>query len=214
MDKKELEKYFYDRVGANYSVQAKYYDFNLEVFWELRSLLFEINNCLLLNFDRASITLTNHLLERLLKLTLINGEIGIGPIDTNKWNEVFKEPHEKYGTISLGTSIERCRKYELITDEEKKYLFDKIRVLMRNGFSHADSSNILAHLPDDSKMIQGNFSNPNETKFVNVNQKIIPFLQAIQMESFAKQNAKPYFDYVYHLIFRIEMRLLKRHPNS
>jgi len=43
---------------------------------------------------------------------------------------------------------------------------------MRNGFSHADSSKILADLPDDSKMFKGSFSNPNEKLTeINVNQK-------------------------------------------
>ncbi|PZX56051.1 hypothetical protein LV84_02418 [Algoriphagus ratkowskyi] len=213
MDKDEFEKSFQNKIGANFNDRAKYYEINLEVFCELRTLLFEINNCLLLNFDRAAITLTNHLLERLLKLALINSEIGIGSIETNKWNEVFQEPHKKYGTISLANSIELCKKFELITGEEKNYLFDRIRILMRNGFSHADSSNILAHLPDDLKMIQGNFSNPNEKKEISVNQKIIPFLQALQMESFATQTSKPYFDYVYDLIFRIENRLIEKSKN-
>jgi hypothetical protein len=210
MDKEDFEKSFHDKIAANFGERKKYYDINLEVFCELRTLLFEINNCLLLNFDRAAITLTNHLLERLLKLALINCEIGIGPIETNKWNEVFQEPNKKYGTISLANSIELCKKYELITDEEKKHLFDRIRVLMRNGFSHADSSNILAHLPDDLKMIQGNFSSPKEKKEVSVNQKIIPFLQALQMESFAKQTSKQYFDYVFLLIVRVENRLIEK----
>ena len=82
---------------------------------------------------------------------------------------------------------------------------------MRNGFSHADSSKILADFPDDSKMFQGSFSNPNEKlKEVNVNQKIIPTFQAIQMENFAKDNSKTYFDFVFHLIFRIEKRLIEK----
>lgn len=90
-------------------------------------------------------------------------------------------------------------------------MFDTIRVLMRNGFSHSDSSKILSDLPDDSKMFQGDFSNPNgELKEVSVNQKIIPTFQAIQMENFAKDNAKVYFDFVFNLIFRIEKRLIKK----
>ena len=146
-----------------------------------------------------------------MKLALINNETGIGPIELEKWNEVFQEPNEKHGTSDLANSIEKCKKFGLISSKEKSYLFGTIRVLMRNGFSHADSSNILANLPDDSKMFQGSFSNPNATfKEINLNQKIIPTFQAIQMENFAKHSAKPYFDFVFHLIFRIEKHLIEK----
>jgi len=211
MDKEVFDKGFKEKIDKNFFELSKYYDFNLEVFCEFNTLIFEINNCLLLELNRAAITLTNHLLERLLKLALINNEIGIGPIELEKWNEVFQEPNEKHGASDLGNSIEKCKKNELISEREKNYLFNTIRVLMRNGFSHADSSEILKNLPDDSKMFQGSFSNPNGAiKEINLNQKIIPTFQAIQMENFAKDSAKPYFDFVFHLIFRIEKRLIEK----
>jgi len=60
-------------------------------------------------------------------------------------------------------------------------------------------------------MFEGSFSNPNGgLKEVSINQKIIPTFQAIQMENFAKDNAKTYFDFVFHLIFRIEKRLFEK----
>jgi hypothetical protein len=211
MKKEIFEKGFKEKIDKNFLELSKYYDFNLEVFCEFNTLIFEINNCLLLELNRAAITLTNHLLERLLKLALIKNDTGIGPIEIKNWNEVYQEPNEKYGTFDLGNSIERCKKIELISKKEKSFLFDIIRVLMRNGFSHADSSKILADLPDNSPMFQGSFTNQNgELKKVNVNQKIIPTFQAIQMENFAKDNAKTYFDFVFHLIFRIEKRLIKK----
>lgn len=211
MNKEVFEKGFKEKIDRNFLEISKYYNFNLEVFGEFNTLIFEINNCLLLELNRAAITLTNHLLERLLKLALINNETGIGPIELEKWNEVFQEPNEKHGTSDLGNSIEKCKKNELISEREKSYLFDTIRIFMRNGFSHADSSKILADLPDDSKMFQGSYSNPNGAlKEINLNQKIIPIFQAIQMENFAKESAKPYFDFVFHLIFKIEKRLIEK----
>ena len=209
MNKEIFEKGFKEKIDKNFLELSKYYDFNLEIFCEFSTLIFEINNCLLLELNRAAITLTNHLLERLLKLALINNETGIGSIELEKWNDAFQEPNEKHGKSDLANSIEKCRKIKLVSQKEKIFLFDTIRVLMRNGFSHADSSKILADLPDDSKMFQGNFSNPNESlKEINVNQKIIPTFQAIQMENFAKNNAKTYFDFVFYLVFRIEKRLI------
>lgn len=210
MNKDVFEKSFIEKLNSNFPELGKYFDFKLEIFCEFNTLLFEINKCLILELNRASITLTNHLLERLLKLALIENETGIGPKPLEKWNELFDKPNKKYGSIDLGNSIEICKKKGLITKKEKDLLFDIIRKLMRNGFSHADSSDILSGLPDDTPMFQGNLQNPTaKPKEINLNQKIIPAFQAIQMEGFAKDYAKPYFTFVYNLIFKIEGRLKK-----
>lgn len=211
MRKEIFENGFKEKLSKNFDERNKYYDFNLQVFSELHTIIFEINNCLLFELNRASITLTNFLLERLLKLALINNEVGIGPIEPEKLNEAFEEPNRKYNSIKLGNSIELCKKEGLITLAEKEFLFDFIRTLMRNGFSHADSTKILEGLPDDSKMFEGSFDNPEqELKEVSINQKVIPIFQTMQMESFAKINAKSYFDLVFKLIFKIEERIIEK----
>ncbi|ABQ03957.1 hypothetical protein [Flavobacterium johnsoniae] len=208
MEKSRFEHNFIEKLNKNYPKFSKYFEFRLEVFCEFNTLIYEINKCLILELDRAAITLTNHMLERLLKLTLIYNDVGIGPIEIDKWSEAFEEPNTNFGTIDLGNSIERCKKFGLISDTEKIYLFDTIRVLMRNGFSHADSSNILASLPDETIMFQGSLLNPNAgLKEVSINQKIMPTFQALQMEDFAKNSSHPYFDFVFNLIFKIENRL-------
>lgn len=214
MEKNKFEANFIEYLNKNFECQSKYFDFRLYIFCEFNTVIYEINKCLILELDRAAITLTNHLLERLLKLALIYNEVGIGPIDIDKWTETFEGPNKDFGDKDLGQSIERCKKFGLITDREKVYLFDIIRVLMRNGFSHADSSNILASLPDETIMYQGSFTNPNaELKEVSINQKVMPTFQAIQMEEFAKGSSKPYFDFVFNLIFNIETRLNDKFPN-
>ncbi|HRT84492.1 MAG TPA: hypothetical protein P5523_07635 [Bacteroidales bacterium] len=210
MDKELFEKSFIDSLNKNYPELSKYFDFKLKIFNELDTLIFEINKCLILEFHRAAITLTNHLLERLLKLALINYEVGIGPIPVDQWNSVFEGPNKKYGSINLGNSIDKCKDLEIITDKEHRILFDTIRELMRNGFSHADSSKTLAGLPDELIAFQGNFNKPGDINEVGLNQKVIPFLQALNMETFAKEASKPYFEFVFGLIFRIEKRLDER----
>jgi hypothetical protein len=200
MEKEIFEKAFMNDLNKNFQCRSEYFDFEFYVFSELGGTVFEINKCLILEFYRASITLTNNLLERLLKLTLIYSEAGIGPKPVEKWGSFFEEPNKKYSSIPLGNSIEICRKLNLITENEKVFLFDTIRELMRNGFSHADSTKILNGIPEETTMFQGSFSNPTEIKPVTVNQKIIPFMQAIHIENFAKVNAANYFDYVYNFI--------------
>jgi hypothetical protein len=210
MEKQLFEKAFIDSLNKNFQSRSKYFDFQFYVFSELGGAVFEINKCLILEFYRASITLTNNLLERLLKLSLIYDETGIEPKPIEDWGAIFEEPNKKYSSIPLGNSIEKCRKLDLITENEKVFLFETIRELMRNGFSHADSSKILNGIPDETTMFQGNFSNPTEIKPVTLNQKIIPFIQAIHVENFAKENAANYFEYIFELIKKIDQRLIDK----
>ncbi len=207
-----FEKNLADCLEKNYSKFSKYFEFKTKVFRfrELELLIFQVNKCLILDLHSASITLTNHILERLLKLGLIYDEAGIGVIPVEKWSSVYMEPNRKYSNIPLGNSIELCRKFELITIEEKGFLFDIIRDLMRNVFSHSDLSKILAGLPNETFAIHGNFSGHGEFNQINLNQKVIPFLQAVNMENFAKENASHYFDYVFNLIDKIENRIIEK----
>jgi len=210
MEKRLFEEAFNDCLNRNFSKFSKYFDFQMHVFSELGTTIFEINKCQILEFHKASITLTNNVLERLLKLALIYNETGIGGKPIGQWNKIFEGPNKKYGSLSLYNSIESCFNQNLINDKEKVFLNNIIRELMRNGFSHADSSKILSNLPDKTIMFQGSFNKPSELKEVEVNQKIIPPLQAIQIENFAKETSTPYFNYVFDLIFRIESRLIEK----
>lgn len=209
MDKEIFEKDFVTKLNRNYPELGKYFEFNLKVFTEFNTLIFEINKCLILELNRAAITLTNNLIERLLKIALVKKETGIKPIPVEKWEIRFKEPMEKYSEYSLGNTIEKCKKLELINDLEKKILFDSIREMIRNGFSHADFGKVLKDYPDEIKLYQGSFSNPTDIKQVTINQKLNPEIQAFQIENFAKENAENYFDFAFNLIFRIEERLIK-----
>jgi hypothetical protein len=212
MEKIAFEKNFAECLEKNFAGFSKYFEFKNKVFRfrELDPLIFQVNKCLILELHSATITLTNHILERLLKLGLIYNEASIGAIPVEKWNSTFMEPNRKYSNISLGNSIELCRKFELITTQEKEFLFDIIRELMRNGFSHSDPSKILAGLPDETVAFHGSFSGQGELNQVSLNQKVIPFFQAEHMENFAKVNSSFYFDYVFELIDKIENRLIEK----
>ena len=210
MEKEIFEKAFIDNLNRNFQKQSRYFEVDFYVFSELESSIFEINKCLILELYRASITLTNNVLERLLKLALIYNEAGIDPKPVENWNSSFEKPNKKYGAIVLAESIDKCRKLGLISDDDYIFLYHTIRKMMRNGFSHADSSKILEDLPDEITMFQGSLSNPNDTKSVNLYQKSIPFIQAIHMDCCAKESAAKYFDYVFELINRIDKRLIDK----
>lgn len=121
MEKEIFEKAFIESLNKNFEVHSKFFDFKFHTFPELGSSIFEINKCLILGFYRASITLTNNVLERVLKLALIYNEVGIGPIPLENWNEIFSKPNEKYTSAKLGNTIEKCKKENLITVDEKNF---------------------------------------------------------------------------------------------
>ncbi len=207
MKKELLEKAIQERLDQNFDNYSKYFETELNVFLEFRTMIYEITDCLILEFNIAAITLTNHLLERLLKLSLIYNEAGIGYLPIENWESVFSEPNKKYSSIGLGNSIEKCKKNGLITESEKVLLFDTIRNIMRNGFSHADPSKVLEKLLDNSTVIKVNINNPEDLKTIQVNQNIIPDFQSYLMAKFAKENASPYFEFVLKLMKNIEIRL-------
>lgn len=207
MEKKIFEKTFIEDLNRNFEAHVKYFEFKFYTYPELGSSIFEINKCLILQFYRASITLTNNVLERVLKLALIYNEVGIGPKPVENWSDIFFKPNQKYGSKQLGNTIELCKKENLITEVEKKILFDTIRELMRNGFSHSDPSKILKDLPDETPIYHANLLNPKEVKEVQVNYKTIPIFQSMQMDEFAKQNAFEYFKFVFELMKKIDERL-------
>jgi hypothetical protein len=106
----------------------------------------------------------------------------------------------------------KCKKLGLINELEKKILFESIREMIRDGFSHADFDKVLKDYPDEIKLFQGSFSNPTDIKEVVINQKLNPEIQAFQIENFAKDNARGYFDFAFKLIFKIEERLKRELP--
>ena len=210
MDKSLFERNFNELLDKNFEKFSKYFDYELKVFFELRTSIFQINKCLILELDKAAITLTNNLLEQLLKLALTNDEVGLGSIPVEEWDAVFGETERKYGSLPLANSIEQCKKRNIITQAEKDYLFNTVRELMRNGFSHADSSKILESVPDKLTGFMASFSGPLELKQVQFNQKVFPALKAFLIDDFAKKNAAKYFEFVFELILRIEKRLIAK----
>jgi len=209
MNREIFEENFIKLLKQNFNENSKYFNTNYQIFFELNTLVFEINKCLILEFDRAAITLTNYFLERLLKLALIYNEIGIGSIEIDKWDEILSPTISKFDKLNLGKSIELCKKNNLINSSEKDYLWNIIRDLIRNGFSHAESNKILSEVPNEKTVYKGSLYDNSDIEKVTINQKLIPEIQALLIEDFAKAIAKNYFDFVYKLSYNIEKKLNK-----
>jgi len=210
MDRTLFEQDLKSIFDKNFEKYSEYFSYEFKIFFELRTTTFEITKCLILTLDKAVITLTNHLLERLLKLALINDEIGLGTVPVEKWDSVFGDANAKFGSKNLSSSIDLCKKHDLITEAEKDFLHNYVRELMRNGFSHGDSSKILVSVPDKSIGLMGCLDEPLELKQFEFSQKLFPALQSALIDDFAKLNAPFYFKFVFDLIAKIENKLIEK----
>ncbi|TRX35860.1 hypothetical protein FNW52_10250 [Flavobacterium sp. ZT3R18] len=209
LNRDRLVKEFNEGLDKNYDDLKEYlFFYNVTIFKELESNIFQNIQCLIVNAYSASITLTNLILERLLKLTLIQNEIGLDPVRIEDWNETYKETH-RYSKMILNETIKLCHERNLINDEQEEYLTD-MRNQFRNGFSHYDPTKILI---DHKETAEVHFSNENPEKAydIEVNMKQIPVLQYYYVKQFARENALQYFDYVFHLIRSIEKKLKYKH---
>lgn len=208
MEKQIMEKYFASYANKNFDQYTNYFDYKTKLFYDLNTVIFQLINCQILEMHIATISLTNHFLERLLKLSLIYKFAGVGEIATDRVSSIFEEAHEKYGEIKLGNSIEVCKKEGLINQVEKDQLFGLIRNQIRNGFSHGDSLSILTNVPDKLTAIEGDFSTGKVVE-IELNMKVIPGMQGFLIDKFAEKNASNYFQFVFNLMLNIEKRLFE-----
>lgn len=212
IDKKYFKEKFESLIDENFDKIKPYLNFDSVIFDELTEKILEANNCILIKAPVALITLTNHLLERILKLSLINNEIGFESIkNLDLWETHFDDAHKRYSNLDLNDTVNRCCTQGLITKEHKKYIQKKIREQLRNGFSHANTDMILKESPNTTYMYSSKISNPSKLIPFKVNLKTTPFLQSIQMYNFACEVSLPYYGFVYSLIIHIENKLKDKH---
>jgi hypothetical protein len=185
-----------DRIARNAKNPILNKDFNIGVY-EIDSISQEIRICLLIELYQASITLTNHLLEKALKLILIHAESDSKQIDSfETMNSTWLEASKIYNKMDLNDTINKVCSKGLIDKEQKKTLHF-FRERIRNGYSHSD----MGKLFKDQKipLVMGNFS---DTTIVHGEAKIadVPMLQGIAQQTVAKDLASDYFIIVMNVI--------------
>ena len=158
----------------------------------------EICLCLLYSLNQASITLTNHLLEKFLKLALVYKDAGkIGATNLYETSEIFEKVINKYNDNDLQKTINQCCTKGIITKEDKKIL-NQIREKYRNAYSHADIEKTFGE--GTIPLAQGNFSNPEKIEIGEFKIKNFPMIQGIIQKKIADDIAYDYFIFVDELI--------------
>jgi hypothetical protein len=191
-----------------YSKEDKY-------LWpELDPLRHEISLCLIFGLHQAAITLTNHMLESLLKNALIvhDTKLEHGGQGKRKSNAVesfvarFRPARKRFATNDLGDNINRACTAGLIDKEQKKEL-RKIREGLRNAYSHSDKDKTFGdqkistqamHVEDGKFVVE----RPESTRLAEL---IIAHGLAQAMQ--AEQEAIPYFLYMDGLARQIREKL-------
>ena len=123
-------------IPNNYGIVAE--AFENEYGWpEVDPVRNEVCKCLICGLHQAAITLTNHLLESVLKKALIIDESVKNKTEQCDITNVFDDATVQYAGENLCKNIERAYTIGLITEKEKETLHN-CRKNYRNAFSHAD----------------------------------------------------------------------------
>jgi hypothetical protein len=213
MDNESLRLHFSKKIEVNYRLLEKFYNDNLLVFCELTSLRNEILSCILLGLNQASIFTTNHLMERILKLSLIKKyTLKYNYLNTVLYNQKIKEAIEKYDGIILNKSIELALSENIISKEQEIRL-KELKNEFRNPFSHAEVSKINAQAPE---FFKGHMFSFEEVKNNLINNNPIQIPEQIEIstsspaiaqfyqENVSKENAYSYFEEIYTFLKVLE----------
>jgi len=167
---------------------------------ELDLIRHEICLCLILGLDQAALTLTNHLLESLLKYALIYYEADRTTAKrrvpkgqaVQSLVELTAPALRKYGDKDLSHNINSACRVGLITKDQKKELH-RYREIFRNAWSHSDKNKTFgsASVEVRALRIEGG-------KLVSDSDGQVPISDLLMFHGIAqvmvaRENALPYF---------------------
>jgi hypothetical protein len=113
--------------------------FNIEYgYSELDPIRDEICKCIICGFYQATITLTNHLLEKSLKFCLLFKYDLENKAKDVEMGDYSTEAIDKYDRLSLNETIKFAFGQKLITSEQEKVL-KQYKNDFRNSYSHANT---------------------------------------------------------------------------
>lgn len=168
---------------------------------EMDTLRHEISLCLIFGLYQAAMTLTNHMLESLLKFSLSykyvfkNQPEKEAKVDQSIDTLIrkLKPGFEEYDDKTLYDTIEEAFKVGIIS-EERKIQLHIYRQLLRNAYSHAEKGKIHQDVKVSVKSLYmtegGKFELDPETEHKITD---LPFIHGIAQVKHAEVNAPPYF---------------------
>ena len=210
----EKAKLFSNCISGNMDKLETFHKIQFCLFCQQAFLVNEALNCLLLGLNHACIYTTNHLLERVLKVALINKHTAGLYIGDTGFNEKEEEAQKLYDGENLYKNINHAFKLEILTESEKDNLH-QLRKNFRNPYSHAQTAPFLKNLPPTFGGFMSDISEgivAMQTKdTVPLKERTIPtsiFGQYLQREN-ADQNAFDYFQTVFTIMCSIENKMNK-----
>lgn len=182
---------------------------NFKILTLLNPIVAELCNCLSVNAYQASITLTNHLLEKALKTAIIFDEGRVKVNDNSlRLDEVFKEAYDRYDGIDMDKAINKCCRIGLINKEEKLKLMELKRDF-RNPYSHAEAKTILNNIT--SNVAVGYLDKYKEAEMQTLNVSMVPILHGEAQLAVAKKYGFEYFKTAIYIIVLMDCELERRY---
>ena len=217
MNQNEIQSridFFDQKIKDNYFALASYYEHHFICFGELRPVIWENINCLLLGLHQASICTTNHLLERMLKYALCGFHLKGCYVGDPEFNKKVIEGKQLYDKKLLGETIESAYQNSILTQNEMETL-KRLKNEFRNPYSHAEIAKIIR---DQPPMKKGLFFDLNKAADAHSTGEPIPYTE-IQISSYvmaqeiqrsmAISKSKEYFEQVFKIMIAIDEKYQK-----
>lgn len=203
-NKEDLREIFDKAIQKTYEQYKKYlYGHNLFLFRDLQQHIKDSVNCLIIGAYIPSITNSNLLLERALKLTLIQFEVGsFINYDDEEIIKKYLQADRQYAGKSMEKNIQKCIKYKILTKEEADEV-SEYKLKFRDGFSHFTPINILK-----GEQLLTNISLQDNPNFETTLK--LPQYQSMQVVNFAIQNAESHLSYVLDIINHLQFKVLEK----
>lgn len=202
--KKELQDIFDNAIKIKYDLYKQYlFEYNLFLFKDLEYNIKESVYCLIISAHTASITNTNLILERSIKLALIQYQAEtLTDYSDDQIIEKYIASDKKYSGKNLDQNIQTCLKFGILNKEEAKEL-KEYKLKFRDGFSHFTPKNILKG--EESLIdIQG-YKNPNLQRYLSM-----PTYQGAEVRQFAVNNAAKHLEYILKIINHLQYKVLEK----
>lgn len=169
--------FFTEKIRINYEKITSFQDHNFYLFCELKIPLYEITHCIMFDLNQASICLTNHLLERVMKLSLIKYELENLNINDPIYKDKQISAYKKYDDMLLWKTLSSAYENNIIINEEYNMLL-KFKDKYRNPFSHANVSKLIPEQQINSFRV-GHICNIEESLKCLTDSKPIPIQEVM-----------------------------------